>query len=309
MKQKYIPFIFSIFATLLLTISFSTITRAQNQIPNPDFEEWTDGEPNGWNSINQNILGTDFICVSRDETNAQSGTSSIRIETITEDVFVVGPVTLPGIVSLGEIVLDVLNQTGTVEGGVPINTQPQILNGYFRYQPAEGDVCLMGIGLFKWNGSSRDTIGFAYGIFSDTVNEWQAFALPIEYLMWEVPDTMNIMFFSSNILNSTIISGSKLWIDNLSLTYGPVAVQNAWPSEKPEITFHNTHTSLTASNLPNGNGTFSVISLDGSVVRLENKSALSGRAEIKIGDMPAGIYIARYIAADGTQKTAKFMHR
>ncbi|MCB9023570.1 MAG: hypothetical protein H6542_03320 [Lentimicrobiaceae bacterium] len=309
MKKKYTPLIISIFLSLLLTNTLTLTSRAQNPIPNPDFEDWTDGEPDGWNSINQNILGTDFICITRDQTNAQSGTSSIKIETITENVFVVGPVTLPGIVSLGEIVLDVLNQTGTVEGGVPIDTQPQILNGYFRYQPAEGDVCLMGIGLFKWNGSSRDTIGFSYGIFSDTVNEWQAFALPIEYLMWEVPDTMNIMFFSSNILNSTIISGSKLWIDNLSLTYGPVSVQNQWPSEKPEITFHNTHTSLMAHNLPAGNGTFSLISLDGSVVKLENKSALSGRAEIKIGDMPAGIYIARYIAADGTQKTAKFMHR
>ncbi|NTW26056.1 MAG: hypothetical protein HGA37_15265, partial [Lentimicrobium sp.] len=163
-KNFYLSYI-SLFIFAFLSVILTKDIVAQNPIPNPDFEEWSNNVPIGWNSLNQNILGTDFITVTRDQTNPQSGTSCIKVQTVMHNIFIVGPVTLPGILSLGEITLDIINQTGSVEGGVPIDTRPQMLTGWLRNQPAAGDASIIGIGLFRWNGSSRDTLALGYNVF------------------------------------------------------------------------------------------------------------------------------------------------
>lgn len=290
----------------LLTGAFLPAGVAQNPIPNPDFEEWSAGEPVGWNTINQNILGTDFLCVTRDQTNPQSGTSCVKIETVTENIFLVGPVTMPGIISLGEITLDIINQTGTVEGGVPINTQPNMLQGYLRYQPSTGDSCIMGIGLFRWNGSSRDTLAYSYTTIGGLISGWQEFTVPIEYVIWAVPDTMNIMFFSSNLLTGSPVSGSTLWVDNLSLEYGPVSVKNPPLAAMQEITLVNSGNILSLSNLPAEGGTIQFISLNGAIVLEEQLKPGQIQSEISIARLSHGIYILKVTSTTGQQKTIKF---
>lgn len=279
---------------------------AQNPIPNPDFEEWTAGEPVGWNTINQNVLGTDFTCITRDQTNPQHGTSCAKIETVTENIFLVGPVTMPGIISLGEITLDIINQTGTVDGGVPINTQPNILRGYYRYQPGAGDSCIMGIGLSKWNGSSRDTLAYAYTTIGGLNSNWLEFTVPIEYTTWAVPDTMNIMFFSSNLLTGSPVGGSTLWIDNLLLEYGPVSVKAPAQSTNPQIQLTNNGHSLLLENLWPDGCTARITSLKGTTVLQEQLPEGRTHAEIDIARLAPGMYIASFISESGQQQTVKF---
>jgi hypothetical protein len=292
-------------AILLISSTVPQTTEAQNPIPNPGFEDWSGGEPIGWNTINQSIFGTNFICVTRDQTNPQSGTSCAKIQTVTQNIILVGPVTMPGILSLGEITLDILNQTGTVTGGVPIDTRPNMLNGWFRYQPSATDSCIMGIGLSRWNGTGRDTLAYAYKTIGGQHATWEQFSIPIEYLIWEMPDTMNIMFFSSNLLTGSPVTGSTLWVDNLTLEYGPVSANSIALKKAPALRPGSDGSSLVLLNADN-TAEASIFSLNGSCVRTVKPDPGQSEINLDISTLRTGIYIVRVINYDGLSTSLKF---
>jgi hypothetical protein len=293
----------------ILTLFVNIIPQhiiAQNPIPNPGFEEWSGGEPVDWNTINQSIFGTSFICITRDQTNPQSGSSCVKIQTVTHNIILVGPVTMPGIISLGEITLDILNQTGTVSGGVPIDTLPEMLKGWFRYLPGAGDSCILGIGLFRWNGTGRDTLATSYTVIGGQHPDWQEFTVPIDYLIWAKPDTMNIMFFSSNLLTGSPVNGSQLWIDNLSLEYSPVGTGNVASESKPGIRYGEDGRSVLI-NVEKNASRISIFGMSG--VCLKDYIPDTGQTEIpvNIADLKPGIYLARIINQDGSSSSLKFI--
>lgn len=306
MKKNFNILYFSLFAFALLSVVFLREIKAQNPIPNPDFEEWSNNVPIGWNSLNQNILGTDFITVTRDQANPQSGTSCVKVQTVMHNIFIVGPVTMPGILSLGEITLDIVNQTGSVEGGVPIETRPNILTGWFRNQLSAGDASIIGIGLFRWNGSSRDTLALGYNIFGEQTTAWQKFSIPIDYMLWEMPDTMNIMFFSSNLLSGSMVSGSTIWVDNLSLEYGPVATNNATAAAAPSVRPAPGENLFTLTGMGSDVSGISIFSLSGSCVMKLKPAPGQHEIEINASGLKAGLYILRIENSDGSIKSLKF---
>lgn len=305
--KKYTAANFCLLSFCMLTLwSLPHSLNAQNPIPNPGFEEWSGGEPVGWNTINQTVFGTSFVCVTREQNNPQSGTYCAKIQTVTQNIFLVGPVTMPGIVSLGEITLDILNQTGTVNGGVPIDTRPNQLNGWFRYQPGSGDSCIIGIGLSRWNGTGRDTLAYSYKTIGGQTSTWTPFSLPIDYLIWEMPDTMNIMFFSSNLLTGSPVTGSTLWVDNLEMAYGPVGVRSQNMPESFRVVAEPGGRSLRISN-PEGMAVeLQVYSLNGSCIQRTIIREGEFEETISLPDLREGIYVARFLLNDGKQSVIKF---
>jgi len=296
---------FTIPNTVLAALLFPLLLNAQDEIPNPGFEDWSGGEPVGWNTINQSILGTTFTPVTRDMTNPHGGTSCARLETITQNVFLVGPVTMPGVLSLGEIVLDILNMTGTVEGGVPVSGAPVMLRGYYRYQPGLGDSCVIGIGLSRWNGTSRDTLAYSYRTIGGATPSWTEFSVPVEYFIQAEADTMNIMFVSSNLLTGFMTTGSKLWVDDLWLEYGTVSVQETGRS-----------VSLRASPSPEGGrlnvftpggGTLQLISISGNVLFSAPVAAGETLTSIPAGNLPPAPYLLRFTGSGGNQQVIKII--
>jgi hypothetical protein len=295
-------------ATLVFIISailsgYNTI--AQNQIPNADFESWTGNVPTSWDTSNEVILGTSFVCVTKDVTNPQSGTSSAKVRTVTNNIFIVGPVTMPGILTLGDVVIDILNGTGSVEGGVPVSGYPKFLKGYFKYTPVAGDSCIMGIGLTRWNGTSSDTVAFAYKSFGDAVTTWQEFSIPIEYTTWIEPDSMNIMFVSSNILFGSPIGGSTMWVDNLWLEYSQVSVNEVGFNRECIVYESSDGSSLIVSTPGNKARKIELFSLNGTLVQSIEKPAAEKTA-IPINNLTTGVYIARVHMQDGSTRSVKF---
>lgn len=212
--------------TIATIIALCIVPSANAQeIPNADFENWTSGEPDSWNTTNMSVLFTQFTTMLQEISNPQNGTSCARLETVTHDILFVGPVTLPGVLTLGELNIDPIGQTASISGGTPFTGMPQSLSGFFKYLPTIGDSCLLGFGLTKWNNGVRDTIGYSYLAIGDTANNWTAFNVMLEYLILEAPDTMNIGILSSNIADGLPHTGTKLWVDNLSLVYGPVSIE------------------------------------------------------------------------------------
>jgi hypothetical protein len=229
MNKFFSHFALLTFSCLLVFLSVSSF--AQDSIPNADFELWGGGEPDSWNTTNMVVLITPFTTVVKETSNPQSGTSCAKLQTITQNVLF-QQVTLPGVLTLGLLNVDPIGQTASISGGAPFTGMPQSLNGYFKYQPSAGDSCLLGFGLTKWNNGIRDTIGFAYHAVGDVTNDWTAFNIPLDYLIWEAPDTLNIGLISSNIADGLTHTGSKLWVDNLSFTYGGVNIEGiSFPAE------------------------------------------------------------------------------
>ncbi|KAF0203840.1 MAG: hypothetical protein FD170_913 [Bacteroidetes bacterium] len=280
---------------------------AQNPIPNPGFENWSGGEPDDWNSINQTILGTVFTPVTRDVTNPHDGTSCVKLETITQNVFIVGPVTLPGIISLGTITLDIVNQTGTVDGGIPVSGYPSVLHGWFRYLPAAGDSCIMGIGLSRWNGTSRDTIALSYLTIGGQNPDWQTFTVPIDYLITAEPDTMNILFFSSNLLTGSPVQGSVLWIDDLSVDFSAVYAENIANENNISIFQAESGRSIVLNTPDLQGGEFQLYSLNGSMLLRKTQSPGVFSRQIGLPSLSNGIYFARFISDSGQMQVQKIV--
>lgn len=194
--------------------------HGQTPVPNGDFENWTSfgsyENPTGWDTPNQAIqvglpFGTKVVTKSSDH---ESGNFSARLES---KQLTFPSVVVPGIVTLGTLSIDIFTQTISVTGGAPINDMPTHLKGYFKFQPAGGDSCLIGIGLSKWNNGVRDSVGIGSFSTHDAVNAWTPFSAWIDYKLTETPDTFNIVAISSADSNS--FPGSVLYIDNLYLDY------------------------------------------------------------------------------------------
>jgi len=220
-------------------ISFIFIISIQvfaQQAPNSSFETWTSGEPDHWKTSNQNIpiLGS-IIMVAKDLTDPEQGSASAKLTVVTKTIPFVGTYTIPGVLTLGKLNIDIAAQTASVTGGTPFTGRPVKLSGYLKYSPVKNDFCVMGWGLTKWNNSTRDTIGYGAINVSATINSWTYFEIPINYLLPEAPDTLNILILNSNPLDKVDHTGTALWIDNLSFVYGTVGIEGVTSSKELNI--------------------------------------------------------------------------
>ena len=191
----------TIFLILFLIISFNTFS--QEQIPNGNFENWTNGEADNWNSVP--------IFYTGEQTNAAvQGNSAVKI--VSQSVF--GQF-IPGLITLGNI--DILNQT--LGGGIEYSDKPDGIRFFFKYIPSSIDTMFFGAFMTKWNNINQqtDTICMTGYLNSNVYDIYTKIELPFIYQSNEIPDTLNIIFSSSGFNGN---EGSSLFIDSLSVFYG-----------------------------------------------------------------------------------------
>jgi len=289
----------------LLILSTNTIF-AQTTIPNSGFESWINGNPEFWDTSNKNILGTIFNGVRQDTISPQQGNSAAMVATT---IKVVGtfPVTLPGMLTLGEIKIDYINQSGTVTAGIPFSGRPDELKGYYKYNPTAGDSCFIGIMITKWDGSQNDTIAEAEFFKSSKVQSWTEFIIPIDYSTTDTPDSMNIFAASSDITNLLAVLGSTLWLDNLSLDYGGVSVIDLALNENfsvyPDESRENLIISLNFAE--ECKTSISLYTVDGKLLYHITKNIHNSNENINIASLPAGIYLVDVRTTNGKRYTQK----
>jgi len=193
----------------------------ENQIPNPDFEKWVleneFDKPESWNTSSFSLYNmVTFNTVFKDSLTFFSGNYSSRLETkgqiINSEL-----VKVVGLITLGNFDINIATKKAHISGGIPFQSKPISLTGYYKYNAVGDDNCFMDIALTKLNNQKKqDTI--AHGRFSSgSVSDWTSFELNLQYFSEDIPDSLNIVFLSSD--TSIFEAGSTLWIDNLSLTY------------------------------------------------------------------------------------------
>ena len=132
-------------------------------------------------------------------------------------------IVIPGMI--GSTKLDIPN--GTIHIGKPYAEKPLSFEGYYKYQPVNGDSALIFIMLTKYNTTlgQRDTIAFAQQIFKSQTNEYTKISLPINYYSQheqETPDTLSLLITSSagidlqNLTECNGQEGSAFWIDEIN---------------------------------------------------------------------------------------------
>ncbi len=284
---------------------------AQQQIPNHDFENWTNGEPDNWGTSNENVMGiVQFTTVTQETAAPYSGSYAAKVETVSENLLG-SPITMPGILTLGTFELDIVNQSGDVVGGIPFTGRPDKLHGFFKSQPVGNDQSVVGIGLSKWRGTHRDTIGQGYIVFSNTVTTWTPFEITINWSTAETPDSMNIIVSASDILNEVFVAGSTVWVDSLYLEYIAVPTANKEIAKVQLGNYPNpfsdeTVIRFTASH--SNNYRFTVYNILGELVFEKNYKAHKGinRFSFSAEGLDTGLYI--YRIESGYEVETKIMH-
>jgi hypothetical protein len=161
--KKTFPFIYFFLITVF--------NISAQQSPNSSFETWVNGEPDHWKTSNQNIpIFGNIITVQKDLTEPAEGTASAKLTVVNKTIPFLGSYTIPGILTLGKLNIDINAQTASVSGGTPFEGRPLKLTGYLKYKPHNNDFCALGWGLSKWNNGTRDTIGLGALTVSSTLN-------------------------------------------------------------------------------------------------------------------------------------------
>jgi hypothetical protein len=257
--------------TLLTTISlliFVFTSRAQDTIPNNNFEYWlSNTNPENWNTVNDLLPFGNAACFQ--STDGYEGDYALFMKTIDLDGLIV-----PGVTSLGTIGM------GFTEGGVPFQSRPESLSGYFKH-PSTGDMVMLAIEFFK-NG---EIIGFANWATSDSIPDYTQFTVPITFTSAEEPDTMNI-----TILTDQNVLGSALTLDALSFTFPPVNVEEL-KSNNVEIYPNPCFDFLNFTSEKNVRSV-EVLTLSGDIIYV--KQNMEGASKLDMRDLPKGLYILRF---------------
>ncbi len=208
MNKRYFLLTAVIFLITMVSV------QAQN-IKNGNFENWTNvnayHNPSGMQTFN---LQSYFIKQSGNttrDTNSHSGSYCARLETISN-----GNTSLAGLASIGFFDGD----NGT--GGIPFTQKPDTAYAWVKYNVLPGDTAAVGV-IFKKMGT---TYGIGVQFLTGAINGWTKIAMPIEYGISINPDSI-IFIAASSISDPSTITGSVLYVDDISFSNGVTTIPNA----------------------------------------------------------------------------------
>ena len=273
-----------IYTTLLVIII--TFTNTKSQILNAGFEDWVNGDPVGWGTID--ILG-DAVSQTSD---CHSGSSAAKIQIID---------------FMGTPIPPVL-----VSGQIAVNERFGSLNGYFKFAP-QGNNIVLGVAVLMSKASNF--IGGGVVEISQVTSTFTQFIVPIDYSTLEVPDSAYIQFSVADTSSEgTGGIGSYAIIDDLSFG-GPTDVNdnqvivNTYELGQNYPNPFNPSTQISFS-LPEA--TFITLkvfnSLGEEVTTLVNGFENAGLKTVTFNasDLPSGIYYYR-IQTDNYVETKKMI--
>lgn len=165
---------------------------AFSQIPNAGFENWTNGEPDGWYTSN---VPPAIITVTQ-SSDSKSGTSSLK--GIAKSVLTA---TAPPIIVVGTEEIP----------GFAVNQRYLAFRGFYKFAPVSSDVFSATVAFLK-NGQAIG--GGAMQL--PAASQWTAFEIPLIIISLDVPDTC-VITMSVTGSGGQVNAGSTFYVDDLSL--------------------------------------------------------------------------------------------
>jgi hypothetical protein len=201
---------------LIIQIILFNFIHSQ-QVPNGNFENWYNESnyqnPQFWDTPNSVTGSLNIFTVTKETAIVQNGTASAKIQS--KSIF---GTPIPGLITLGDFNVNINTFQSSIEGGYPFTHKPNILKGYYQYEPVSGDQAFIGVVLLKQNGSLWDTIASGNFRPSQKVINWMPFTININYFNTQItPTHLNIIILSSD--KDYPQPNSILYIDNLTFEY------------------------------------------------------------------------------------------
>lgn len=228
---------------LLSVIITGASIAAFAQQPTLDFEGWNgtgaNEQPNGW--ITGNTLVSPFLLGNTQSTfkatspDVHGGAYAMKIVTVDlvtnpDPGNIADPI---GFAATGSLV------GTTLKAGFPYTARPAFAEFWYKYAPTGLDTASFFMYLTKWNGTSADTVAWAYWETSAAQSSYTQQTVTLNYVSSTLfPDSAGVFFSATGpgCLTCGKI-GSTVWVDDFSLS-GWNGV-NEHPSSNGVILFPN----------------------------------------------------------------------
>ncbi len=265
------------------------------QIPNPDFENWTSGEPDGWVSSNT-PLGT----VITQSTTAHHGSYSVQGTVVATPV--------PGINLAGTI------QSGAGGKGFPISQSYTGLTGWYQLTSVGGDLFAIDVVFKPVTAGDTGTAVGAARIGSTT--GWTQFNITMTYYLPGPPDSAVINFsINGPTTGMDVHVGSMMLVDDISFTttndvaVNGVPIPATYALEQNYPNPFNPSTTIQYQIPTSGYARMAVSDLLGrEVAVLVDGYQLAGyhRVDFSAGNLASGMYVYT-LTSGGWSESRKLM--
>jgi hypothetical protein len=294
----------------ILTIGFAlgTIGLNAQQINNNGFETWSGSPstPTYWGTIDKaiansafgSIIGpTNFVTKS---TSPYAGSFAINLTTGTAGSFG----NFPAVAIYGNMTL---SGTSVALTGQPYTYQPTSVSYAIKGTVISGDSVPSIVLLTHWNTNTqqRDTVGagFDYVSSSSISSGYTVRTFPIQYVLPDVPDTMQYII-SSSVVTSSPALGTSVTIDDIQFS-GSMGIADVKANQVNAIAYPNPAVNeITIAYNDTKAKNVSIYDLTG---RLVSKKDMQLKASFDVSAFENGMYI--YVITDANNAklyTSKF---
>ncbi|MGH1362757.1 MAG: T9SS type A sorting domain-containing protein [Calditrichia bacterium] len=283
--------------SMLCIVAFTTLLSAQNEIPNPGFENWTGGEPNGW--FTSNLPG---ILTNVTETgDANSGSSAILGELIS------GPDDpIPPIIGTGN----------EIDNFFPITQNYSSLNGFYKLDSLEGSFGVALAVSIIISDAGRTPIATGSGSFSQLTQSYLPFNVPIVYFGSGDAAFASIIMGITASASPEQTTFATIQVDDLEFAFatGVEPLEDAGVAESFKLMQNypnpfNPSTTIEFSTTKTSNVKLTIFNpLGQEVETLVNEELTPGsyKAEWQPQDLSGGIYFYQ-LETDGFVQTRKLV--
>jgi hypothetical protein len=194
----------------------------------------------------------------------------------------------------------------SIEYNDSIGFSPQYLQGYFKYITGDSTGLSNGsakVTLTHFNGTFSDTVASGTYTFDSTLS-FTPFQISLNYLSAVIPDSIHILITNAN----TICIGSNvcnlLYLDNLSLSNTPLAIEKQISKEDYLVMYPNP--AQNEINIKNeSNKTIQIFLFNSINEILLTKLILKENNTINLSDLPAGFYFYKLYSENKLIRTGK----
>ena len=308
---------------IVSTIVISFKVQGQQNIPDGGFENcWVEGSSSKgkyWTFEDDyffttlNVIytlvppfGNGPLTAFRETADAYQGDYCVKLVSdvmeFGEDIF------LPG--AIGTLEIDILGFDFVL--GEPFTSRPDILKGYHKYLPVNGDSAAIEIWLQKGNGT---VLGRGKQVIKNAVPDWSVFNVPITYTSNDTPEEIVVIFAASGNYDFTSIEtlmqckgqqGSTLYLDEIELEYTPAGVKELFDPDIKLSIYPNPSTEQL--NLQIGKETKGTVILYDYLIRKIGEYPIHGtQIDIDIRDYATGSYLINIVENDRVITTGRFV--
>ena len=276
MKKQLLPIM------ILFVIGFANTVNAQNPVPNPGFENWTTGNPDGW--FVNNIPG--FAVPITQATPPHNGSFALKGEVVS---------------TLGGDIVPVIASMDMNFVGFPITQAFATLSFYYKFNKVTTGI----FGAFAAMYENGAGAGAAAQEFTSSVTSFTQANIPVYYSSFN-PDTCIIEFVLTDTVLTTPAIGNYFIIDDVALS-GLVGVQEQQAISEMSISKVQPNpvndVSYIYYSIPQqGDIQFALYDISGKTYKTINvpmETAGKHKIELDAADIPAGFYILRMTSVSG----------